>query len=31
MYEEEREGSLFIWVQGHGKARQKTLAPPGEF
>ena len=28
---EGKEGSLFIWVQsglnGHGKARQKTLAP----
>ena len=35
IYEEGREGSLFIWVQrglnGNGKARQKTLAPPGVF
>ena len=35
MRKEGREGSLFIWVQrglnGHGKARQKTLAPPWVF
>ena len=30
-----KEGCLFIWVQrgqnGHGKAQQKNLAPPGVF